>query len=1609
MKNVYSTVVVSIFLALTAFGQIAYRPSIPAPMGITVNSFTGNVFYQRNDQSLRGTGYRIYQSFYYNAAQDTLNYGYGHGWSFYYNVFYKETGNQVIIHRADARKDTFLLQAGSYRSPAGVFDLLTKNGSQFVLTSKNGEQSVFADPIHKKLTRLQDANGNFVNIQYTNSLPTQITNSSGRSLLLTWENGLLKEAKDETDPAKKYTYLYNPSKDLIAVVDPLGGRKSFTYRNHYLVRLGDENNNPVVIYYAGNGGRVKLITSCNTEQRFTFLGASRKTFVSQKSQNGNLVTGYSFDEKGRLIMLKNADGHQAEFTYDEKNNLLTQKDFKGLITRFSYDSHGNVLNEIDPLGNTIAYTYEAVLNHPITIKDKRGNVTTITYDSKGNITSIVKPGNVTETYTYDSAGRRLTAQNANNNTATYQYNSDGDLTKVQYPVGAIEYQYNGNCCNVGKIIDANGNSLEMTYDLLNRTKTIKDGLGNVTSYEYDPAGNVVKETDPTGHVKEYGYDGLNRLTSVKLAIGTWHYEYDGQSNLVKMTDANNHSTHYTFDKKNQLIKETDPLGKSVSYSYDASGNLTQRNDPNGNVVSYKYDELDRLIEKSYPGNIDKYSYDESGNLISAYNNHIAYSFDYDNLNRLLRKNILTWNKSLSYTYDAVGNRKTMTDHDGGVTTYTYDNNNRLTSLTNPTNLTTTFSYDAGGRIKKQTNGNGTFTTYHYDTAGRMDSLINWKNNTEKISFFYYTFDSFGNRKTMTDKRGLNTYTYDSAYRLTNVVYADGSTEGFTMDGSGNRTQRIKNGLTTNYSYNAADQIQTAGPTSFTFDANGNTIGQQEGALRQYRYDGENRLLEAQLNPLRRVQYKYDPFGDKIEKIDTLNNVIRMVYDGDDLLAELSSANITQNLFTTALAIDSWLSMRTGGNTYFYHKDALNSIAELTGSNAEIANQYNYDAYGNIVAQSGTILNTILYTGRLLENATKLYNYRTRLYDPSTGRFTKKDVYSGVMPRPQSLNRYIYVEGNPTTYNDPKGEFIPLIPIAIAIGTSALISGGIEFGLQGAGMLMGKRKDFCWEDIGYAAMLGGALGPLSKTKELAPVVAGITQRIGIRIGLPSNAVGGAAGWLISKVVPLPVTGTAKGIIKPFLPEGCPPEEEPKGNEDPLPNPPNQTPETPVTPVGAVDPNEIIGPAGYDTLRWVSSRQNLPYKVLFENDPDFATAPAQNVTIYVPIHPKLNPASLRISDFGFGSFNFTVPANSSVYTNRLDVRDSLGVFVDVTAGLDIANRRAFWVFQSIDPNTGLAATLPVNSGFLPVNDTTKHNGEGYVTYTIQPSSLAQTRDTISAKASIIFDTEETISTNSWVNTIDAVAPTSNINALTSVVDSVFTVSWIGQDDANGSGLKDYVLYVSKNNGPFVLYKDKLTTITEQFTGEPGSTLSFYTRATDKAGNFESAKNIGDRVVTVKMPGTSNAVCPGSSVSFNVPDEGSGATYQWQVNTGSGFTSIQDNTIYSGTTGPQLIIQTAGNSYSGHQYRCQITQSGNVTYSAARKLRFSSNWLGIAGESWHNPANWSCGIVPDEFTNVIISGNTPSKPVLNSNGTCSSLTMTSQGSIMFKDTAKLNLTGK
>ena len=279
----------------------------------------------------------------------------------------------------------------------------------------------------------------------------------------------------------------------------------------------------------------------------------------------------------------------------------------------------------------------------------------------------------------------------------------------------------------------------------------------------------------------------------------------------------------------------------------------------------------------------------------------------------------------------------------------------------------------------------------------------------------------------------------------------------------------------------------------------------------------------------------------------------------------------------------------------------------------------------------------------------------------------------------------------------------------------------------------------------------------------------------------------------------------------------------------------------------DPNKISGEIGFDTLHWVSVHDTLSYMILFENDPKEANAPAQFVNITQPVDSSLNINSFRLGEFGFGSHHFTVPTNSLFYTDRLDLRDSLGIFVDVTAGINVHNHELFWRFESIDPQTGYAPS-DAQVGFLPVNDSITQVGEGYVTYTISSETTTMTGDSAQAQAEIVFDVNEPIQTNTWRNRIDAFAPISSVHPLPFIVDTTsFVVSWSGKDDDGGVGVARYILYASQDGGPFQIIANGIDTTEFEFNGISGSTYAFFTRAVDYVGNVEAPKS-GEVTVTI-----------------------------------------------------------------------------------------------------------------------------------------------------------------
>jgi hypothetical protein len=320
------------------------------------------------------------------------------------------------------------------------------------------------------------------------------------------------------------------------------------------------------------------------------------------------------------------------------------------------------------------------------------------------------------------------------------------------------------------------------------------------------------------------------------------------------------------------------------------------------------------------------------------------------------------------------------------------------------------------------------------------------------------------------------------------------------------------------------------------------------------------------------------------------------------------------------------------------------------------------------------------------------------------------------------------------------------------------------------------------------------------------------------------------------------------------------------------------------VQPVDPNDMVGPAGYGDNHWVANDFTMGYTIRFENDPTQATAPAQRVVIEQTLDSDLDLRTFRLGSFGFGSHYFAVPANRSSFQARLDVREDLGLYVDVTAGIDVVNGRAFWIFQSIDPATGAPPTDPL-AGFLPP-DINEGEGQGFVTYRIKPKTTAVTGTRIDALASIIFDTNEAIETPPIFNTIDAGRPLATLDALPPETEGVdITLTWRGQDDPGGSGLHGVNLYVSTDGSPFVLARSGTTQTTTLFTGSSGRTYGFFVQAEDNAGNRETLQTSAEATTLVFVPGAPTSVLLTADPAMVPADGSSTSTIQATIRDGRG----------------------------------------------------------------------------------------------------------------------------
>ena len=836
------------------------------------------------------------------------------------------------------------------------------------------------------------------------------------------DNGNITSSKDVY--GGETTILYDDNGNVLRITDSLGAVVEYTYDEFGNVLTTTNPLGGVVSQTYDTAGNLASVTNTlgeTTTYTYDVLGNR----LTETDPAGNITT-YTYDSLGQLLSITDALGYITTYEYDVLGNRTKEIFDDGTFTLTEYDANGNVVAETDTLGIRIEYVYDPFLQRPVEYRYSDGSVETIEYDVNGRMLRMTnKLGHVTS-YEYDAVNNPITVIAPNGATSRTEFDAEGNAIRITDAMGNVSnltYDAGGNLLT---ITDSNGNTATFEYDLKGRQIRAIDSAGNATEYEYNLLDRVTKMVDKNGAVYVYEYDSQGRLVRSTDPNGnpaTYNYNHFGK--LVSSEDNNGNITTYQYNELGWLTAVTDPLGNASRYEYNSFGQAVLFVAPDGTETAYTYNEGHQLAQKQLPdGDVLTLTYGTNGLVATATNNNATLTYDYDVLNQLVGYTIETdaFTQAYQFEYDNVGRRVAMIDGDGGRTTYEYNLNGNLTSLTDANGAVITFEYDSAGNMVKRTYPNGTQLEIAYDDLDNVVSMVYKDADGNPLVGSDYAYDEMGAIIGETNLAGdATTYTYDALSRLVEASYPNGVSETFAYDSQGNRLSYTGTNGAVDYTYNEANQLVQAGDTTYSYDSMGNLTSKVAGDLTTaLAYTSENRVQSVTYSDGVVQEFGYYPNGNKLS-MTTDGATVYYIVDpvNYNVIAELDTDGNVLARYTSALGIDSLISKQTGDETIFYHGDGLNSVRAITDEAGALLASYDYTAFGDVYNQTGDFASELGYTGReKLRDG--LYDYRYRVYDSTTGRFTARDSATPILELSDTLNLYVYVSNNPVNQTDPLG-------------------------------------------------------------------------------------------------------------------------------------------------------------------------------------------------------------------------------------------------------------------------------------------------------------------------------------------------------------------------------------------------------------------------------------------------------------------------------------------------------------------------------------------------------------------------------------------------------------
>ena len=575
---------------------------------------------------------------------------------------------------------------------------------------------------------------------------------------------------------------------------------------------------------------------------------------------------------------------------------------------------GSTITRTDWDGSKVVYAWNASRGAYVST-DGQGAYDTLTF-SGATWTWTDGATRVRESYD-DAHGGRITGQtDLDGNQITYGYTGD-KLTRVATQAAA------GGVAEYTDIVWGTGaaSSNILRIETSRHTAGPTDALTKLTRvhYGYDASNRLTSVTvdlspddnsyaDGKVYVTTYAYDGdSKRVASItqsdgsRLDIAYVQLSPDGDMRVSKLTqyavgETGKRETLLSYNTVTRATTITDPLGLSTALTYDAAGQLVRITSPQLGAG---------------PGLVTQFEYSADGDVTKV---------------------IAPTGATVTYGYDANGNRTSETDTLGNQISRTFGANNELLTETRYLDggatvpVTTRYAYDARNHLRYAVSAEGYVTEYVYNALGQQTSVIQYA---------------------------------ASVYGLSGLAPAQTISEAVLTAWVANTADKI-NLKRTDTAYDFRGQIATV--TRFSkVKADGSRAGDTtaEMSVTTYVYDQAGQLVSRKPSTSSRAEtFVYDGLGRVIATTDFANNSVSTVFNdalGKTIVTNNATGLVRTSTYNRAGELISYgESGGAGVTTYTYDADGLmRLVTDPLGKTRQLI----YDEAGRQVfdiASDGTV-------------------------------------------------------------------------------------------------------------------------------------------------------------------------------------------------------------------------------------------------------------------------------------------------------------------------------------------------------------------------------------------------------------------------------------------------------------------------------------------------------------------------------------------------------------------------------------------------------------------------------------------------------------------------------